>query len=85
MQKNLGIPIQQFCYPSGEPFRHYSATLQQEVLQLLAQDGYVGATTDPGGQMASGVTQSSLTPFELLRLRVDGRATLQDFTSSVSA
>jgi peptidoglycan/xylan/chitin deacetylase (PgdA/CDA1 family) len=85
MQKNLGIPIQQFCYPSGEPFRHYSTTLQQEVLQLLAQDGYVGATTDPGGQMASGVTQSSLTPFELLRLRVDGRATLQDFTSSVSA
>lgn len=83
MQKNLAIPIQQFCYPSGEPFRHYSLALQQEIVSLLTQDGYVGATTDPGGQMPTGVTQSSLTPFKLLRLRVDGRATLQDFISSV--
>lgn len=83
MQKNLAIPIQQFCYPSGEPFRHYSLALQQEMVNLLTQDGYVGATTDPGGQMPTGVMQSSLTPFKLLRLRVDGRATLQDFIGSL--
>lgn len=85
LQKQLGIPIQQFCYPSGEPFRHYSQALQQEVIRLLAQDGYVGATTDPGGQVPAGITQSSTTPFELLRLRVDGRATLQEFIGSLPA
>jgi peptidoglycan/xylan/chitin deacetylase (PgdA/CDA1 family) len=84
MQKNLGIPIQQFCYPSGEPFRHYSLALQQEIVRLLTQDGYVGATTDPGGQVPAGITQSSMSPLVLLRLRVDGRATFQDFVSTVS-
>lgn len=79
MQRRLGVPIQQFCYPSGEPFRNYSIALQQRVLKLLVNDGYVGATTDPGGQTPSGVAQSSLNPLTLLRLRIDGRAGLQEF------
>ncbi len=82
LQKNLGVPIQQFCYPAGEPFRSYSAILQQEALKLLAEDGYVGATLDPGGQTPAGTTQKSLAPFKLMRLRIDGRATLQEFTNS---
>jgi len=76
MQQHLGIVIQQFCYPSGEPFRHGSLYLRQAIVALLASDGYVGATTDPG---MTGVTQTSQDPFVLLRLRIDGRDVLDNF------
>ncbi len=76
MQQHLGIVIQQFCYPSGEPFRHGSIYLRRAIVALLASDGYVGATTDPG---MTGVEQSSQHPFTLLRLRIDGRSSLQNF------
>jgi len=80
LQNHLGIPIQQFCYPSGEPFRHGSLAARQQIVSMLAADGYVGATTDPG---MSGVLQSSQTPLALLRIRVDGRSTLQFFTNTL--
>jgi len=80
LQKHLGIPIQQFCYPSGEPFKHGSFALRQQIMALLAADGYVGATTDPG---MSGIYQSSLQPLALLRIRVDGRSDLQFFKNSL--
>lgn len=80
LQRHLGIVIQQFCYPSGEPFKHGSLALQQEIVALLAADGYVGATTDPG---MTGTYQSSLTPFVLLRTRVDGNSSLQSFENSL--
>ncbi len=70
MEQHLSTIIQQFCYPSGEPFRHGSAYLRRVIMSLLVNDGYVGATTDPG---LTGVEQNSLSPFVLLRLRVDGR------------
>jgi peptidoglycan/xylan/chitin deacetylase (PgdA/CDA1 family) len=80
LQKGFGIPIQQFCYPSGEPFNHGTLAEQQQIVALLAQDGYIGATTDPG---LTGITQDSTVPFQLLRIRVDGRNTLQDFEQSM--
>ncbi len=76
MQQRLGIVIQQFCYPSGEPFRHGSQYLRQVIVSLLANDGYVGATTDPG---MTGTEQNSQSPFVLLRLRIDGRDGLDSF------
>jgi len=76
LQNHLGIPIQQFCYPSGEPFRHGSLAARQQIVSMLSADGYVGATTDPG---MSGILQSSQAPLALLRIRVDGRSTLQFF------
>lgn len=76
LQKHLGIPIQQFCYPSGEPFKHGSTALRQAAMTLLSQNGYVGATTDPG---MTGSMQNSQTPLALLRIRVDGRIPLQTF------
>jgi len=76
MQQHLGVVIQQFCYPSGEPFRHGSLALRRAIVALLAADGYVGATTDPG---MTGVEQNSIYPFTLLRLRIDGRDTVQNF------
>jgi peptidoglycan/xylan/chitin deacetylase (PgdA/CDA1 family) len=85
LQGHLGVSIQQFCYPAGEPFRNYSVTLQQEIIKLLTADGYVGATLDPGGQTPSGTTQNSQAPYKLLRLRIDGRATLQAFMDTFSA
>jgi len=85
LQDHLGVPIQQFCYPAGEPFRNYSLTLQQEIIKLLTADGYVGATLDPGGQVPAGTTQNSQAPYKLLRLRIDGRATLQEFMNTFSA
>jgi peptidoglycan/xylan/chitin deacetylase (PgdA/CDA1 family) len=80
LQRRFGIPIQQFCYPAGEPFNHGTLAEKQQIVALLAQDGYIGATTDPG---ATGTTQDSTTPFELLRIRVDGRNSLQEFEQSM--
>jgi peptidoglycan/xylan/chitin deacetylase (PgdA/CDA1 family) len=80
LQKQLGIAIQQFCYPSGEPFRNGTALEQQRITAMLAADGYIGATTDPG---RTGYLQSSTTPFALLRIRVDGRETLSEFIASI--
>ncbi len=80
LQKQLGTVIQQFCYPSGAPFKTGSLWLQQQIMTLLAADGYVGATTDPG---MSGIYQNSLRPLDLLRVRVDGRSDLQFFENSI--
>jgi peptidoglycan/xylan/chitin deacetylase (PgdA/CDA1 family) len=80
LQQEFGITIQQFCYPSGEPFRSESVTLQQEIVAMLAADGYIGATNDPG---QTGDYQSNQRPFDLLRTRVDGRNTLLNFEYSL--
>ncbi len=80
LQKQLNIPIQQFCYPSGEPFRNGTPLMQQRITTMLAGDGYVGATTDPG---QTGIIQSSEAPFDLLRIRVDGRETQFNFINSL--
>lgn len=80
LQRELSIPIQQFCYPSGEPFRHGSPALRQQVVTLLTASGYVGATTDPG---MTGVIQTSQAPLALLRVRVDGRESLLGFEQSI--
>ncbi len=79
MQQKLGIVIQHFCYPAGEPFKHGSWILRQAVMSLLAEDGYTDATTDPG---MTGIVQQSQYPFILLRTRVDGRESLADFEQS---
>jgi len=80
LQHHLGTVIQQFCYPSGEPFNPGSLAARQQIVSLLASDGYVGATTDPG---ISGTYQNSTDPFVLLRIRVDGRSDLQFFMDSL--
>jgi hypothetical protein len=81
LQDHLGISIQHFCYPNGGPFKGDNITLQQNVAALLTANGYIDATTDPG---RTGVIQSSLNPFALLRLRVDGRSSLQSFIDTLA-
>ncbi len=80
LEQKLRIVIQQFCYPSGEPFRTGSWYARRQIVLLLAQDGYVGATTDPG---MTGILQQSQAPFMLLRIRVDGRESVQSFVQSL--
>lgn len=80
LQQQLGVVIQHFCYPNGQPFKTGSLALRQQVVALLAQDGYIDATTDPG---MTGIVQQSQRPFALLRVRVDGRESLQEFELSV--
>ena|GEM_PF-503951 len=80
LQTQLGLVIQQFCYPTGEPFHHEKPIVQQAIMALLEQDGYIGATTDPPPM---GMTQDSQKPFILLRVRVDGRESLQEYSNSI--
>ena len=82
MQSHLGIVVQHFCYPNGGPFKGHNLLLQQEVVALLAANGYVDATTDPG---PTGVMQSDIAPFVLLRLRMSGRSSFQYFVSTMQA
>jgi peptidoglycan/xylan/chitin deacetylase (PgdA/CDA1 family) len=77
LQKLLGIPIQFFCYPSGEPFHHDTVAEQQMVLQDLYQDGYIGATLDPSA--FDSAIQDAQMPYELPRIRVSGGETLDSF------
>jgi peptidoglycan/xylan/chitin deacetylase (PgdA/CDA1 family) len=70
LQQQLGIPIQFFCYPTGEPFHHDSLAEQQVVLQDLFNDGYIGATLDPFA--FDSAVQNAQTPYQLPRVRVSG-------------
>jgi peptidoglycan/xylan/chitin deacetylase (PgdA/CDA1 family) len=76
LEHELGHPIQFFCYPSGEPFHHGTVQRQQFILNLLYQDGYVGALLDPG---AESIVQDPQKPYELYRIRVGGGETLSLF------
>jgi hypothetical protein len=81
LQTHLGIAIQHFCYPNGDPFKGNDTELQDHVVAMLNSLGYVDATTDPG---PTGTTQKSTAPFALLRLRIDGRSSLDSFSATFS-
>lgn len=78
LQRQLGEPIQFFCYPSGEPFHHDTVYEQQLVLKDLFDDGYIGATLDPFSFESA--IQDAQTPYQLPRIRVSGGETLTTFT-----
>jgi peptidoglycan/xylan/chitin deacetylase (PgdA/CDA1 family) len=78
LQAQSDVPIQFFCYPTGEPFHHDSYYEQQLVLADLLADGYVGATLDPFS--FNGTIQNARTPYQLPRIRVNGGESLQAFT-----
>ncbi|HZS78436.1 MAG TPA: polysaccharide deacetylase family protein [Ktedonobacteraceae bacterium] len=79
LEKQLGQPMQFFCYPSGEPFHHDTYAEQQMVLSDLFADGYVGATLDP--LSFNGTIQDAQTPYQLQRIRVSGGEPLDAFIS----
>jgi peptidoglycan/xylan/chitin deacetylase (PgdA/CDA1 family) len=80
LEKELGINVQQFCYPYGDPFNRGTLLQQQKIMTMLASDGYVGATTAFG---MTGSMQRSLYPLALLRIPVFGNEWLQRFVSNL--
>jgi peptidoglycan/xylan/chitin deacetylase (PgdA/CDA1 family) len=80
LEKELGINIQQFCYPYGDPFNRGTWLQQQKIMTMLASDGYVGATTAFG---LTGSLQDSSYPFALLRIPVFGNEWLQGFVANL--
>jgi peptidoglycan/xylan/chitin deacetylase (PgdA/CDA1 family) len=80
LETKLGIVIQQFCYPFGDPFYRGNWVQRHIIITMLAGDGYVGATTAFG---MTGSIQDSLYPFALLRIPVYGGEPLQWFVASL--
>ena len=80
LEKNLGIAIQQFCYPYGDPFNRGNWFQRQKIMTMLAADGYVGATTAFG---MTGSIQGSMYPLALLRIPVYGNEWFQGFVASL--
>jgi peptidoglycan/xylan/chitin deacetylase (PgdA/CDA1 family) len=80
LEKELGINVQQFCYPYGDPFNRGTWLQQQKIMTMLANDGYVGATTAFG---MTGSMQRSINPLALLRIPVFGNEWFQWFVASL--
>ncbi|HLV97586.1 MAG TPA: polysaccharide deacetylase family protein [Ktedonobacterales bacterium] len=80
LQQQLNMPIQFFCYPSGEPFHNGTVERQQFITSLLALYGYVGALLDPG---AESVIQNPQQPYQLPRIRVAGGEALSLFINKL--
>jgi peptidoglycan/xylan/chitin deacetylase (PgdA/CDA1 family) len=80
LQQQLGVVIQQFCYPYGDPFNRGTGYERQIVVAMLAAIGYVGATTAFG---ETGIEQDSMQPLALLRIPVYGTEVFSDFVSSL--
>lgn len=83
LEAQLGIPIQFFCYPSGEPFHHGSQYARQMVLKDLFEDGYLGATLDPAS--LNSALQNSAIPYQMPRIRVSGGENLSTFMGILKA
>jgi peptidoglycan/xylan/chitin deacetylase (PgdA/CDA1 family) len=83
LQAELDVPIQFFCYPSGEPFHHDTLAERQRVLADLFQDGYVGATLDPAA--LNSTLQDAQAPYAMPRVRVSGGETLEEFVGILAA
>jgi peptidoglycan/xylan/chitin deacetylase (PgdA/CDA1 family) len=83
LQHELGVPVQFFCYPTGEPFHHDPLYERQLVLNDLYNDGYIGATLDPFS--FDSAIQDTQTPYQLPRVRVSGGEPLSAFTGILTS
>jgi peptidoglycan/xylan/chitin deacetylase (PgdA/CDA1 family) len=79
LETQLRLPIQFFCYPTGEPFHHDPVYEQQMVLADLYSYGYVGATLDPFS--FDSAIQNAQSPYQLPRIRVSGGESMLLFIS----
>ncbi len=83
LEQQLHVPIQFFCYPSGEPFHDDTVEEQRVVLVDLFSDGYVGAALDPF--TLDSALQNAQTPYLLNRIRVSGGENLPTFVGILEA
>jgi peptidoglycan/xylan/chitin deacetylase (PgdA/CDA1 family) len=70
IQRDFGVPVDVFCYPSGR--------FDPAVIRAVRRAGYLAATTTDGGVSSPGEGL-----YELDRIRVDGGETLAAFASSL--
>ena len=77
IEQQLGIVVQHFCYPYGEPFYLGTQDERQQIVKLLAADGYLDATVAVG--VVSGIVQTSQAPFALPRVPVFGFESTESF------
>jgi peptidoglycan/xylan/chitin deacetylase (PgdA/CDA1 family) len=77
LQQQLGIVVQHFCYPYGEPFYLGTQYEQRQVVKMLAADGYIDATVAVG--VVSGTMQTAEAPFALPRVPVFGFENIYGF------
>ena len=82
LQRELGVPVQFFAYPDGQPFKSGTAEAQALLLKLLPAYGYVGALLD--GPLTTS-RQDAQAPYQLERIRVSGGEGLGDFAASLQS
>jgi len=81
LQARLGRSVQAFVYPYGEPFAHGTAEQQQAVVQLLQQEGYALAFSNPLPGTPPDITQRADQPYSLPRVMVSGGLPLGRFAA----
>ena len=81
LETSLGQPMQVLVYPYGEPFAHGSPEQQLAVVELLRQEGYAVAVTNPLPGEWPNITQKGDLPYELRRVVVSGGLPLNRFAA----
>jgi len=81
LEARLGQPMQVLVYPYGEPFAHGSPEQQRAVVELLRQEGYMLAVTNPLPGEWPNITQRGDLPYELRRVVVSGGMSLSRFAA----
>ena len=84
LEEKLGLPVQFFVYPYGEPFTSGSPEAREKVLALLRESGYAGALTTSSGPPYISL-QKADAPYLLRRIPVSGGESVTRFAASIEA
>lgn len=79
LEEELGVPVQTFIYPYGEPFAYGTEAAQQRAVLALAASGYAIAITNPLPGEWPDIEQDASHPFELSRIMVSTGMSLERF------
>ena len=82
IEERLGLPVQFFVYPYGEPFTSGSPEAREMVLALLRETGYTGALTTSSGPPYISLQRADAL-YQLHRIPVSGGESIQRFAASI--